>query len=80
MKLKTKFACAVASLSLIVSATVWPVCSARLADDDAYAAPLSSDCAAGKPYCYDNPVHLSSLINTPGFEGKPALSADGLEL
>jgi len=40
----------------------------------------SSDCAAGKPYCYKTPVHLNSLINTPGFEGKPSLSADGLEL
>src|SRR6266545_5843928 len=40
----------------------------------------SSDCAAGKPYCYETPVHLNSLINTPGFEGKPSLSADGLEL
>jgi hypothetical protein len=39
-----------------------------------------SDCAAGKPFCYSTPVHLSSLINTPGFEGKPSLSADGLEL
>ena len=37
-------------------------------------------CSAGKPYCYDTPVHLDSSINTPGFEGKPALSADGLEL
>lgn len=40
----------------------------------------SLDCAAGKPYCYETPVHLNSLINTPGFEGKPSLSADGLEL
>jgi len=40
----------------------------------------SSDCLAGKPYCYDTPIHLSSLINTPGFEGGPSLSADGLEL
>jgi hypothetical protein len=40
----------------------------------------SSDCTAGKPYCYNTPVHLNSLINTPGFEGKPSLSADGLEL
>lgn len=40
----------------------------------------ASDCAAGKPYCYGAPKHLNSLINTPGFEGKPALSADGLEL
>jgi WD40-like Beta Propeller Repeat len=38
------------------------------------------ECSAGKPYCYDAPVHLDSPINTPGFEGKPALSADGLEL
>jgi WD40-like Beta Propeller Repeat len=41
---------------------------------------VQSDCAAGKPYCYDTPVHLDSPINTPGFEGKPSLSADGLEL
>src|SRR4029453_1495024 len=39
-----------------------------------------TDCSAGKPYCYETPVHLDSLINTPGFEGKPSLSADGLEL
>ena len=38
------------------------------------------ECSAGKPYCYDAPVHLDSPINSPGFEGKPALSADGLEL
>src|SRR4029453_17971639 len=37
-------------------------------------------CAAGRPYCYDTPVHLNPLINTSGFEGKPSLSADGLEL
>jgi WD40-like Beta Propeller Repeat len=41
---------------------------------------VPTDCSAGKPYCYDTPVHLDSPINTPGFEGKPALSADGLEL
>ena len=40
----------------------------------------ADDCSAGKPYCYDAPVHLDSPINTPGFEGKPSLSADGLEL
>ena len=28
------------------------------------------DCSAGKPYCYETPVHLDSPINTPGFEGK----------
>jgi hypothetical protein len=39
----------------------------------------SSDCAAGLPYCYQTPVHLNPLVNTPGFEGGPALSADGLE-
>ena len=39
-----------------------------------------TDCAAAKPYCYDTPVHLDAPINTPGFEGKPSLSADGLEL
>jgi hypothetical protein len=38
------------------------------------------DCAAGKPYCYETPVHLNSLINTTEFEGGPSLSADGLEL
>jgi hypothetical protein len=31
------------------------------------------DCSAGKPYCYETPVHLDSPINTPGFEGKPSL-------
>jgi hypothetical protein len=41
---------------------------------------VTSDCAAGKPYCYDPPVHLSTLINTSGFEGGPSLSADGREL
>ena len=40
----------------------------------------TTDCLAGKPYCYEAPVHLDSPINTPGFEGKPSLSADGLEL
>src|SRR4030095_14424359 len=40
----------------------------------------ASDCEAGKPYSSGPPVHLNSLINTPGFEGKPSLSADGLEL
>ena len=39
-----------------------------------------ADCSAGRPYCYNTPVHLDSPINTPGFEGKPALSAEGLEL
>lgn len=39
-----------------------------------------ADCSAGRPYCFNTPVHLESPINTPGFEGKPALSADGLEL
>ena len=39
-----------------------------------------ADCSAGRPYCYDTPVHLDSTVNTPGFEGKPSLSADGLEL
>ena len=42
--------------------------------------PAADDCSAGKPYCYDAPVHLDNRINTPGFEGKPALSSDGLEL
>jgi hypothetical protein len=41
---------------------------------------VRGDCLAGKPFCYDAPVHLDSAINTPGFEGKPSLSADGLEL
>ena len=39
-----------------------------------------SDCDAGRPYCYDTPVHLSARINTPAFEGGPSLSSDGLEL
>jgi hypothetical protein len=39
-----------------------------------------TDCSAGRPYCYETPVHLASPINTSGFEGKPSLSADGLEL
>jgi hypothetical protein len=37
-------------------------------------------CAAGPPYCYEAPQHLDSPVNTPAFEGKPSLSADGLEL
>ena len=37
-------------------------------------------CSAAKRYCYEPPVHLDSPVNTPGFEGKPSLSADGLEL
>jgi hypothetical protein len=41
---------------------------------------VQADCAAGKPYCYDTPIHLPAPINTPGFEGGPALSASGLEL
>jgi hypothetical protein len=41
---------------------------------------VQAECLAGKPYCYDTPVHLDSPINTPWFEGKPALSADGREL
>lgn len=41
---------------------------------------VQADCTAGKPYCYDTPVHLDFPINTLWFEGKPALSADGLEL
>jgi hypothetical protein len=41
---------------------------------------VQADCAAGKPYCYDAPVHLPAPINTPGFEGGPSLSASGLEL
>jgi len=39
-----------------------------------------SGCSAGKPFCYGTPVHLDNPVNTPGFEGKPSLSADGLEL
>ena len=41
---------------------------------------VQAECAAGKPYCYDTPVHLPAPINTPGFEGGPSLSASGLEL
>jgi hypothetical protein len=43
------------------------------------AKPPIADCAAGKPFCYGTAVHLDSRINTSGFEGKPSLSADGLE-
>jgi hypothetical protein len=39
-----------------------------------------ADCSAGKPYCYEPPVHLDVPINTAWFEGKPSLSADGREL
>ena len=41
---------------------------------------VQADCTAGKPYCYDEPVHLEAPINTPAFEGGPSLSASGLEL
>jgi hypothetical protein len=41
---------------------------------------VQGDCAAGKLYCYDTPIHLDAPINTPGFEGGPSLSASGLEL
>jgi hypothetical protein len=41
---------------------------------------VQADCQAGKLYCYDTPIHLDAPINTPGFEGGPSLSADGLEL
>src|SRR4030095_8578636 len=41
---------------------------------------VQGECSAGKPYCYGTPVHLDPTINTPGFEGGPSLSADGLEL
>lgn len=41
---------------------------------------VQGDCEAGKPYCYNPPVHLDAPINTPGFEGGPSLSASGLEL
>jgi WD40-like Beta Propeller Repeat len=41
---------------------------------------VQGECAAGKLYCYNTPVHLDAPINTPGFEGKPSLSASGLEL
>jgi hypothetical protein len=41
---------------------------------------LQGDCTAGKPYCYETPVHLDGPVNTAAFEGGPALSADGLEL
>ena len=27
----------------------------------------AQDCSAGKPFCYDTPIHLDSPINTPGF-------------
>ena len=37
-----------------------------------------TNCSA-EPHCYETPVHLDNPINTPGFEGKPSLSADGLE-
>jgi hypothetical protein len=40
----------------------------------------AQDCSAGKPFCYDTPIHLDNPINTLGFEGGPSLSSDGLEL
>jgi WD40 repeat protein len=59
------------AMVLLVS---WPVVGLRSVED------ASTDCSAGRPYCYETPVHLDSPVNTPGFEGKPSLSADGLEL
>ncbi len=58
-------------------AAIWSVWAARPAQAIVI---IGADCAAGKPYCYSTPVHLNSLINTPGFEGGPSLSADGHEL
>jgi hypothetical protein len=52
----------------------WPAVRPRSVEE------APADCSAGRPYCYNTPVHLERPINTPGFEGKPALSADGLEL
>jgi len=63
----------VAGASMVVLTTVLTVGLSGLR----YAA---EDCSAGKPFCYDTPIHLDSPINTPGFEGGPSLSADGLEL
>jgi WD40 repeat protein len=60
------------SLSLIVCLGLGPGLKVKAISAD--------DCAAGKPYCYNTPVHLNSLINTLGFEGKPSLSSDGREL
>src|SRR5262245_4843606 len=65
-----KLARARTSIALLIASVAVPVVGLKHVDD----------CSAGKPYCYDAPVHLDSSINTPGFEGKPALSADGLEL
>ena len=66
---------------MVVATLVWAALSIVLAVIEVRVNALAAgDCAAGKPYCYETPVHLSALINTPGFEGKPSLSADGLEL
>jgi hypothetical protein len=80
-KTKPKLLATVISTGLV--ALLWAASGARCAKaviSTMIGSRDDSDCIAGKPYCYDTPVHLNSLINTPGFEGKPSLSSDGLEL
>jgi hypothetical protein len=77
----TKLLATVISAGLV--ALLWAASDARCAKAVISAVVGSqdeSDCIAGKPYCYETPVRLNSLINTSGFEGKPSLSSDGLEL
>jgi Tol biopolymer transport system component len=40
----------------------------------------SPSCTAGLGLCYEEPVNAGPLVNTPSFEGGPALSQDGLTL
>lgn len=64
------------SLSSVALAILLTAQAVRLASTQN----VQGECAAGKPYCYNAPVHLPPPINTSGFEGKPSLSASGLEL
>lgn len=73
--------CAVPMQAILATTGNTECASPLIVDRSTKAVPeRTADCDAGKPYCYGTPVHLNSLINTPGFEGKPSLSADGLEL
>jgi Tol biopolymer transport system component len=62
-----------------------PISLVACSDHAAPSAPRSplaktAVCAAGKRCAYRTPVHLGPLINGPGYDGGPSLSADGLNL
>jgi hypothetical protein len=61
------------SIALAMLAAVSGICSTGSKN-------VQADCAAGKLYCYETPIHLDAPINTPGFESGPSLAANGLEL